>query len=96
LAEFIAEWTPTPDEEIPETILPGREAPQEWVMYFDGAFSLQGTRAGMLLVTPIREHLKYVIQMHFVGFGAPQNPCKFELWGACEELNFPRLPTRRP
>jgi hypothetical protein len=40
LAEFIAEWTPTPDEEIIETILLGKEAPQEWIMYFDGAFSL--------------------------------------------------------
>jgi hypothetical protein len=30
-----------------------------------------------------------------VGFRASQNPCKFELWGACEELNFPHLPTHR-
>jgi hypothetical protein len=29
LAEFIAEWTPTPDEEIPETSLPSKEAPQD-------------------------------------------------------------------
>jgi hypothetical protein len=40
LAEFIAEWTPTPDEEVRETTLPGKEIDQEWVMYFDGAFSL--------------------------------------------------------
>ena len=52
LAEFIAEWTPTPDEEVAETALPGKESPQEWIMYFDGAFSLQGAVAGVLLVPP--------------------------------------------
>ena len=29
LAEFIAEWTPTPDEEVLEIVTPGKEAPQE-------------------------------------------------------------------
>jgi hypothetical protein len=61
LAEFIVEWTPTPDEEITEIILPDKEAPQEWIMYFDGAFLLQGTGAGVLLVSPTGEHLRYVI-----------------------------------
>ena len=37
LAEFIAEWMPTPDEEVTETPIPGKESPQEWIMYFDGA-----------------------------------------------------------
>ena len=59
LAEFIAEWTSTPDEETQETTLPGKEADRDWIMYFDGAFSLQG--AGVLLVAPTGEHLKYVI-----------------------------------
>ena len=54
LAEFIAECTPTTDEEVLETVIPGKEAPQEWIMYFDGAFSLQGVGASMLLVTPSR------------------------------------------
>ena len=65
LAEFTAEWTPTPDEEVTETVIPGKEAPQEWIMYFDGAFSLQGAGDGVLLVAPSGEHLKYVVQMHF-------------------------------
>ena len=52
LAEFIAEWTPTPDEETRETIIPGKEASQEWILYFDGAFSLQGAGASVLLVAP--------------------------------------------
>jgi ribonuclease HI len=78
LAEFIAKWMPTPDEEIPETILPGKEAPQEWVMYFDGAFSLQGARAGVLFVVPTREHLRYVIQMHFPQEVATNNTAEYE------------------
>ena len=52
----MAEWSATPDEEIQETTLPGKETSSEWIMYFDGAFSLQG--AGVLLVAPTGEHLK--------------------------------------
>ena len=52
LTEFIAEWTSTPDEEIQETTLPGKEASCNWIMYFDRAFLLQGTGAGVLLVAP--------------------------------------------
>ena len=29
LAEFIAEWTPTPNKELLETVIPGKEVPQE-------------------------------------------------------------------
>ena len=66
LAEFIAEWTSTPDEEIQETTLPGKETSRDSIMYFDGAFSLQGAGAGVLLVAPTGERLKYVVQMHFL------------------------------
>ena len=61
LAEFIAEWTATPDEEVQETTLPGKETGHDWIMYFAGAFSMQGAGAGMLLVAPTGEHLKYVV-----------------------------------
>ena len=47
LAEFIAEWTSMPDEEIQETALPSKEVDRDWIMYFDGAFSLQGAGAGV-------------------------------------------------
>ena len=47
-------------------------------MYFDGAFSLQGTRAGVLLVSPTGEHLKYVIQMHFPREEATNNTAEYE------------------
>ena len=78
LAEFIAEWTPTPDEEIPESTLPGKETDQEWIMYFHGAFSLQGTGAGVLLVAPIGEHLKYMIHMHFPWERATNKTAEYE------------------
>ena len=78
MAELIAEWTPTPDEKVPETILPGKEAPNEWIMYFDGAFSLQGARAGVLLISPAGEHLKYVVQMHFPREEATNNTAEYE------------------
>ena len=61
LAEFIVEWMPTTDEEVLETVSAGKEAPQEWIMYFDGAFSLQGPGAGVPLIGLTREHLKYII-----------------------------------
>ena len=61
LAEFLAEWTSTPDEEVQETTLPGKEASSYWIMYFDGAFSLQGAGDGVLLVAPTRERVKYVV-----------------------------------
>ncbi|XP_073367869.1 uncharacterized protein [Aegilops tauschii subsp. strangulata] len=78
LAEFIAEWTPTPDEEIVETVLLGKEAPKEWVMYIDSAFSLQGAGARVLLIAPTGEHLKYVIQMHFPREDATNNTAEYE------------------
>ena len=62
---LVSEWTPTPDEEVLETVIPGKEEPQEWIMYFDGALSLQGEGDGVLLIAPTGEHLKYVVQMHF-------------------------------
>ena len=78
LAEFITEWTPTPDEEVTETALPDQESPQEWIMYFDGAFSLQGAGASMLLVAPSGENLKYAVQMHFAREEATNNTAEYE------------------
>ena len=68
----------TPDEEIQETALPGKEADRDWLMYFDGAFSLQGAGAGVLLVAPTGEHLKYVVQMHVPKEQATNNAAEYE------------------
>ena len=47
-------------------------------MYFDGAFSLQGAGAGVLLVAPTVEHLKYVLQMHFPRERSMNNTAEYE------------------
>ena len=78
LAEFVAEWTSTPDEEVQETTLPGKETTRDWIMFFNGAFSLQGAGVGVLLVAPTREHLKYVIQMHFPREMSTNNTTEYE------------------
>jgi hypothetical protein len=66
LADFVAEWTEVPlPEEEPVSCLPGKEDPGCWVMYFDGAFSLEGVGAGVLMVSPTGEHLKYVVHRAF-------------------------------
>ena len=45
-------------------------------MYFDGAFSLQGAGAGVLLVAPTGD-LKYVVQMHFPKEQATNNTAEY-------------------
>ena len=61
-----------------EIVIPGKEAPQEWIMYFDCAFFLQGAGVGVLLIAPTREHLKYVVQMHFRREKATNNTAEYE------------------
>ena len=78
MAEFVAEWTPTLDEKVQGTTLPGKEMSRDWIMYFDGAFLLQGAGAGVLLVAPTGEHLKYVIQMHFPREMSTNNTAEYE------------------
>jgi hypothetical protein len=62
LADFIAEWTEAPiKEEEPLSSLPTKEDLGCWIMYFDGAISLEGAGAGVLLVSPTGDHLKYIV-----------------------------------
>ena len=63
LADFVAEWTDTPEPEAGEgrSLSPGSEAPDGWVMYFDGAFSRQGVGASAVLISPTQDKLYYVI-----------------------------------
>ena len=77
IPEFITEWTSTPPDEEP-TSLPGKEDADEWIMYFDGSFSLEGAGAGVVLISPTGEHLKYVIQMLYTGSKATNNTAEYE------------------
>ena len=54
LADFMAEWTEAPGLKAGEDqcLSLGSEAPDGWVMYFDGEFSWQGTGAGAVLISP--------------------------------------------
>jgi ribonuclease HI len=56
LVDFMEEWRlnqlPTPTERL-----------QHWVMYFDGSLKLEGAGAGVLLISPKGQQLKYVLQI---------------------------------
>jgi hypothetical protein len=56
LVDYMAEWRenqlPTPTERL-----------EHWVMYFDNSLKLEGAGAGVLLISPMSEQLKYVLQI---------------------------------
>jgi ribonuclease HI len=39
------------------------ERPEHWMMYFDGSLKLEGASAGVLLISPTGEQLKYTLQI---------------------------------
>jgi ribonuclease HI len=67
LADFIAEWTDAPDRGLDEgqSLIPGDEAPDGWVMHFDGAFPRQGVGAGVILISPTKHKVYYAVQLYF-------------------------------
>ena len=67
LTDFVAEWTDAPTLEVGEdrSPSPGSEAPEGWVMYFDGAFAHQGGGAGAVLMAPTQDKLYYAVQLCF-------------------------------
>jgi ribonuclease HI len=58
LADFLAEWT---DTQLPTTPI----QPELWTMYFDGLLMKTGAGAGLLFISPLGKHLRYVIRLHF-------------------------------
>jgi hypothetical protein len=53
LADFVAEWT---DTQLP---------PPHWTLYFDGSVMKIGAGAGLLFVSPLGEHMRYAVRLHF-------------------------------
>jgi ribonuclease HI len=56
LVNFMVEWR---ENQIPTPT----EHPEHWVMYFDGSLKLEGTSAGVLLISTTGEQLKSVLQI---------------------------------
>jgi ribonuclease HI len=68
LADFLAEWT---DTQLPTTPI----QPELWAMYFDGSLMKTGAGVGLLFVSPLGKHLRYVIRLHF---SASNNVVEYE------------------
>jgi ribonuclease HI len=49
--------------------------PELWTMYFDGSLMKTGAGAGLLFISPLEKHLRYVIRLHF---SASNNVAKYE------------------
>jgi hypothetical protein len=58
LADFVAEWT---DTQLP----PPQIQAECWTLYFDGSVMKIGAGAGLLFISPLGEHMRYVVRLHF-------------------------------
>jgi hypothetical protein len=58
LADFVAEWT---DTQLP----PPQIQAECWTLYFDGSVMKMGAGAGLLFVSPLGEHIRYAVRLHF-------------------------------
>ena len=58
LADFIVEWT--------EVQTPSAVVDQEyWTMYFDGSLMKKGAGVGLVFVSPLGVHMRYMLRLHF-------------------------------
>jgi ribonuclease HI len=58
LADFVAEWV---DTQLPTAPI----QPELWTMFFDGSLMKTGASAGLLFISPLGKHLRYVLRLHF-------------------------------
>jgi ribonuclease HI len=58
LADFVAEWT---DTQLP----PPQIQAECWTLYFDISVTKTGAGAGLLFVSPLGEHMRYTVRLHF-------------------------------
>jgi hypothetical protein len=68
LVDFLAEWT---DTQLP----PIQIKAELWTMYFDGSLMKIGAGAGLLFISPLGIHMRYVIRQHFA---ASNNVAEYE------------------
>ena len=58
LVDFIVEWT--------KIQMPIATIDQEyWMMYFDGSLMKKGIGVGLVFVSPLGVHMRYVVRIHF-------------------------------
>ena len=57
IADFLTEWI--------EQQQPTEVHSEHWTMFFDGSKMLNGSGAGVVLVSPRGDKLRYVLQIHF-------------------------------
>jgi hypothetical protein len=58
LANFVAEWV---DTQLPAALI----RPELWTMFFDGSLMKTGAGAGLLFISPLGKHLRYVLRLNF-------------------------------
>jgi ribonuclease HI len=68
LADFLVEWV---DTQLPTSSI----QPELWIMYFDGSLMKTGAGAGLLFISPLGKHLRYVLHLHF---SASNNVAEYE------------------
>jgi ribonuclease HI len=68
LADFVAEWV---DTQLPAAPI----QPELWTMFFDGSLMKTGAGTGLLFISPLGKHLRYVLRLHF---SASNNVVEYE------------------
>jgi ribonuclease HI len=68
LADFVAEWV---DTQLPTALI----QPELWTLFFDGSLMKTGASAGLLFISPLGKHLRYVLRLHF---SASNNVAEYE------------------
>jgi ribonuclease HI len=58
LADFVTEWT---DTQLP----PPQIQVECWTLYFNGSVMKTGAGAGLLFISPLGEHMRYAVRLHF-------------------------------
>jgi hypothetical protein len=59
LADLVAEWM---DTQL--LLLPQIQA-ECWTLYFDGSVMKTGASAGLLFISPLEEHMRYAVRLHY-------------------------------
>ena len=71
LANFIAEWT---NLELKEAA----QNPEHWMMFYDGAKCKNGAGAGVVLISPEGDAMRYAIQIDFTDPTPTNNIAEYE------------------